>query len=165
MHVFADGNDSEEEETPKKARSTTKSARKSAQQAGLRFAIACHARMRCSRVFCPLHFRAVQLQTSTHPCSSCHVSVVHITPSPCSTIPAEVDALAGRLTVALELLAQLLGAVQLQPSIVIPLLRTVSQVLTVQGLNLLQVKALGVAPFLHLHADPRHPQTSSSAHL
>ena len=51
--------------------------------------------------------------------------------------------MAGRLTVALELLAQLLGAVQLQPSIVLPLLRTVSQVLTVQNLEMLQVKAIG----------------------
>ena len=61
----------------------------------------------------------------------------------CRSIPAEVGALAGRLTVALELLAQLLGAVQLQPSIVLPLLRAVSQVLTVQNLEMLQVKAIG----------------------
>ena len=54
-----------------------------------------------------------------------------------------MGALAGRLTVALELLAQLLAAVQLQASIVLPLLRTISQTLTVQGLELLQVKAIG----------------------
>ena len=61
---------------------------------------------------------------------------------PCS-IPSAVGALAGRLTVALELLAQLLAAVQLQASTVLPLLRTISQTLTVQGLELLQVKAIG----------------------
>ena len=54
-----------------------------------------------------------------------------------------MGALAGRLTVALELLAQLLAAVQLQPSTMLPLLRTISQTLTVQGLELLQVKAIG----------------------
>ena len=51
--------------------------------------------------------------------------------------------LAGRLTVALELLAQLLGAVQLQASIVLPMLRTTAQTLTVRGLEMLQVKAIG----------------------
>ena len=55
-----------------------------------------------------------------------------------------MEALAGRLTVALELVAQLLGSVQLQPSIVLPLLRTVSQTLTVSDLQMLQVKAIGV---------------------
>ena len=54
-----------------------------------------------------------------------------------------MDALAGRLTVALELLGQLLAAVQLQASTVLPLLRTINQTLTVQGLELLQVKAIG----------------------
>ena len=67
-----------------------------------------------------------------------------VPPALCSSIPAGVDALAGRLTVALELLAQLLGAVQLQPNVVLPLLRTVSQILTVQDLQMLQVKAIGV---------------------
>ena len=81
------------------------------------------------------------------PCRACRVSLSHVITNPCS-IPAEVDALAGRLTVALELLAQLLGAVQLQPNLVLPLLRTVSQVLTVQGLSMLQVKAIGVAQHL-----------------
>ena len=59
------------------------------------------------------------------------------------SIPSEVAVLAGRLTVALELLAQLLGAVQLQASIVLPMLRTAAQTLTVQGLEMLQVKAIG----------------------
>ncbi|CAK0782901.1 hypothetical protein CVIRNUC_006096 [Coccomyxa viridis] len=85
--------ESQEEQTPKKAKSASKSARK-------------HS-----------------LQTSI-------------------SIPPAVGALAGRLTVALELLAQLLAAVQLQASTVLPLLRTISQTLTVQGLELLQVKAI-----------------------
>ena len=62
------------------------------------------------------------------------------------SIPPAVGALAGRLTVALELLAQLLAAVQLQASTVLPLLRTISQTLTVQGLEMLQVKAIGRPP-------------------
>ena len=66
-----------------------------------------------------------------------------------------MDALAGRLTVALELLAQLLGAVQLQPNTVLPLLRTVSQILTVQDLQMLQVKAIGV--LLYLQHSFLHP--------
>ena len=79
----------------------------------------------------------------------------------CSSIPREVDALAGRLTVALELLAQLLGAVQLQPSTVLPLLRTVSQILTVQDLKMLQVKAIGVAPYHQQGSLPLFPYSKA----
>ena len=72
-----------------------------------------------------------------------------------------MDVLAGRLTVALELLPQLLGAVQLQSSTVLLLLRTVSQVLTVQDLTMLQVKAIGMAqarPLAGLHAAVSYPK-------
>lgn len=82
----------------------------------------------------------LQRQTASHGSVTCVNESVR---SLSCSIPLEVGVLAGRLTVALELLAQLLGAVQLQANIVLPLLRIVSQTLTVQGLEMLQVKAIG----------------------
>jgi len=58
-------------------------------------------------------------------------------------IPAVVEVLAGRLESVLELLGKLLGVVQLQASMVLPLLRTALQILTVKDLHLLQIKAVG----------------------
>lgn len=42
-------------------------------------------------------------------------------------------------------MAQLMSVVQLQQSTVLPLLRVACQTLTVQGLDLLQIKAAGMA--------------------
>ncbi len=54
-----------------------------------------------------------------------------------------MDILASRLESVLELLGKLLGVVQLQANLVLPLLRTACQVLTVEGLDILHVKSVG----------------------
>lgn len=62
--------------------------------------------------------------------------------------------LGGRLAAALELAGALLGAVALQPSAVLPLLRAAAQLLTVDGLATLQVKCIGARtrfPLWHQH--------------
>lgn len=58
-------------------------------------------------------------------------------------IPEAVGMLAGRLESVVELLGKLLGVVQLQPNMVLPLLRTACQVLTVEDLHVLQIKSVG----------------------
>jgi hypothetical protein len=65
-------------------------------------------------------------------------------------IPSIVNLLAGRLDTSLELLGKLLGVVQLQANSVLPLLRAASQVLTVEGLQVLQLKSIGVSMMLPL---------------
>jgi hypothetical protein len=67
-------------------------------------------------------------------------------------VPEAVGILAGRLAAGLELAAALLGAVALQPSAVLPLLRAAAQLLTVDSLATLQVKCIGARS----HAPPRH---------
>ncbi|CAL8470720.1 g10262 [Coccomyxa elongata] len=59
-------------------------------------------------------------------------------------VPGAVDTLASRLESVLELLGKLLGVVQLQANMVLPLLRTACQVLTVEGLDILHVKSVGL---------------------
>ncbi|BDA45698.1 Nipped-B-like protein [Coccomyxa sp. Obi] len=59
-------------------------------------------------------------------------------------VPGAVDTLASRLESVLELLGKLLGVVQLQANMVLPLLRTACQVLTVEGMDILQVKSVGL---------------------
>ncbi len=73
-----------------------------------------------------------------------------------------MDTLASRLESVLELLGKLLGVVQLQANMVLPLLRTACQNLTVEGLDILHVKSVGpcLAPslFYHLLACTSGPQ-------
>jgi hypothetical protein len=65
-------------------------------------------------------------------------------------IPDAVGLLTGRLESVLELLGKLLGVVQLQPNMVLPLLRTACQILTVEDLHVLQIKSVGVHPLARL---------------
>jgi len=61
----------------------------------------------------------------------------------CHRTNSDVSALTGRIDAALELLGSLLGVVQIQPNLVLPLLRTAGQVLTVEGVSMLHIKAIG----------------------
>lgn len=69
-------------------------------------------------------------------------------------MPSIAGNLAGRLDTALELLGKLLGVVQLQANSVLPLLRAAGQVLTADGLHILQIKSLGVTGPSHLSRIP-----------
>ncbi|KAK9829724.1 hypothetical protein WJX72_007528 [[Myrmecia] bisecta] len=62
-----------------------------------------------------------------------------------------VNAVEGRLQTAVALLGDLFGVVQLQSSLIGPLLRTMSQALCVEGVDVLQVKTVGllVSGFRH----------------
>ena len=60
-------------------------------------------------------------------------------------MPSTSRAIQSRLEVILQLMAQLMSVVQLQQSTVLPLLRVACQTLTVQGLDLLQIKDAGMA--------------------
>lgn len=77
----------------------------------------------------------------------------------CST-PAAASLL-GRMQAALQMLAQLLGCVRLQGNSLLPMLRVACQTLTVQGLEVLQLAAVGVLPCPQtwlgygMHAQPR----------
>ncbi len=59
---------------------------------------------------------------------------------------AAVEAVRGRVEVALEVLSGLLAAVRLPAHALGPLLRASAQALTIDGLPVLQVKAVGVCP-------------------
>ena len=61
-----------------------------------------------------------------------------------SRVPSTARAIQSRLEIILQLIAQLMSVVQLQQSTLLPLLRVACQTLTVQGLDLLQIKAAGI---------------------
>ena len=62
-----------------------------------------------------------------------------------SRVPSTSRGIQSRLEVILQLIAQLMSVVQLQQNTLLPMLRVACQTLTVQGLDLLQIKAAGSA--------------------
>ena len=52
--------------------------------------------------------------------------------------------LLGRMEAALQLLADLLGSIRVQPNLVLPMLRVACQTLTTHGTDLLQLSAVGM---------------------
>ena len=63
----------------------------------------------------------------------------------CCRVPSSAKAIQSRLEVVLPLLGQLVTVVQLQHSTLLTLSRVACQTLTVQGIDLLQIKAAGQA--------------------
>ena len=77
------------------------------------------------------------------------VSACEALSAPLCRVPASARAVQSRLEVILQLMGQILSVVQLQQSTVLPLLRVACQTLTVDGLDLLQIKAAGDGHFPH----------------
>lgn len=92
--------------------------------------------------------RAQQTCKSTSEASSAFCRVL-------ARVPSTSRAIQSRLEVILQLIAQLMPVVQLQQSTLLPLLRVACQALTVQGLDLLQIKAAGVAAG-NVRSHPNH---------
>ena len=63
----------------------------------------------------------------------------------CCRAPSSSKAIQSRLEVVLHLLGQLMAAVQLQHTTLLVLSRVACQTLTVEGVDLLQIKAAGQA--------------------
>jgi len=61
----------------------------------------------------------------------------------CYRVPSSAKAIQSRLEVVLQLMGQLMTTVQLQHSTLLTLSRVACQTLTVQGVDLLQIKAAG----------------------